>query len=97
TAEIVAVLQERWGGGRVDAGMQALEGLLAELETRGFIPESHVSEALGCGSLEELQGRLRVLDPARATFLQGVGLCIREFAQAMRRGLRRKPRRKPAA
>jgi hypothetical protein len=96
-AEIVAALQLRWGGGRVDAGAQALEGLLAELESRGFIPEMQVSEALGCGSLAEMPERLRSLDPARGTLLPGLGLCSPAFAQAMRRGLRRKPRPMPAA
>jgi hypothetical protein len=97
TAGLVAALQLHWGGGRVDASAQVLEGLLAELETRGFIPEAQVSEALGCGSLDELPGRLRALDPERATFVRGLGLCSPDFAQAMRRGLRRKPRPKPAA
>jgi hypothetical protein len=96
-AEIVATLNARWGGGRVDAGAQALEGLLAELEARGFIPEIQVGEALGCGSLDEVPGRLRALDPARGTFVPGLGLCSPAFAQGMRRGLRRKPRPKPAA
>jgi hypothetical protein len=94
---IVAALNARWGG-RVDAGAQALEGLLAELEARGFIPEIQVGEALGCGSsLDELPGRLRSLDPACGIFMPGLGLCSPAFAEAMRRGLRRKPRPKPAA
>jgi hypothetical protein len=96
-AAIVAALQVRWGGGRVDAGAQALEGLLAELESRGYIPETQVGEALGCESLDEVPGRLRALDPALGTFLPGLGLCSPTFEQAMRRGLRRKPRPKPAA
>jgi len=96
-AGIVAALNERWGGGRVDAGAQALEGLLAEAEARGFIPEIQVGEALGCGSPDELPGRLRALDPAHGTFMPGLGLCSPAFAEAMRRGLRRKPRPKPAA
>jgi hypothetical protein len=94
---IVAALNARWGG-RVDAGAQALEGLLAELEARGFIPEIQVGEALGCGPvLDELPGRLRALDPARGIFMPGLGLCSPAFAEAMRRGLRRRPRPKPAA
>jgi hypothetical protein len=96
-AEIVTALNARWGGGRADAGAQALEGLLAEVEARGFISEIQVGEALGCGSLDELPGRLRALDPARGIYMPGVGLCSPSFAEAMRRGLRRKPRRRPAA
>ena len=95
-AEIVAALQLRWGGGRVDAGAQALEGLLAELESRGFIPEMQVSEALGCGSLAKCRsGCGRLTRPWHVH--AGLGLCSPAFAQAMRRGLRRKPRPKPAA
>ena len=96
-SEIVAALQIHWGGGRADAGAQALEGLLAELEARGFIPETQAGEALGCDTLDELPDRLRALDPAQGTFLRGLGLCSPAFAEAMRRGLRRKPRPKPAA
>jgi RES domain-containing protein len=96
-AAVVAALQAHWSGGRADAGAQALEGLLADLEARGFIPEAQVSEALGCGSLDEVPDRLQALDPARGTFLPGIGLCSPTFAQAMRRGLRRKPRPKSAA
>ena len=94
---IVAMLNDRWGGGRVDAAAQALEAMLADLELRGFIPEAQVSEALGYASLDELQGRLRSLDPVRGTFVPGLGLCSSAFSQAMRRGLRQKPRRKTAA
>jgi len=95
--ELVAALNARWGGGRTDAGAQALEGLLAEAEARGFIPETQVGEALGCDSLDELPRRLRALDPARGTYMPDLGLCSPAFAEAMRRGLRRKPRPKPAA
>ncbi|MGH2388082.1 MAG: hypothetical protein ACRDIE_07730, partial [Chloroflexota bacterium] len=79
-AEITAALNARWGGGRVDAAAQALEGLLAEVEARGFVPEPQASEALGCGSPAELPGRLRVLDPDRGTFMPGLGLCSPAFA-----------------
>jgi hypothetical protein len=96
-AEIVAALNGRWGGARVNAGAQALEGLLAEVESRGFIPELQVGEALDCDSPAELPGRLRALDPARATFIPGLGLCSLSFAEAMRHGLRRKPRPRHAA
>jgi len=96
-AEIVAALNSRWGGGRINAAAQALEGLLAELETRGFIPETQVGEVLGCSSLDELPNKLRTLDSARATFMPGIGLCSLGFAEAMRRGLRRRKRAKPAA
>ncbi len=96
-AEIVAALDRRWGGGRADAGAQALEGVLSEVEARGFIPEVQVGEALGCQSTAELTSRLQALDPAGGTYMPGLGLCSPSFADAMRRGLRRKPRRKPAA
>ncbi len=94
---ILRALDLHWGGGRADAGAQALEGLLAELEERGFIPEMQVSEALGCGSLDELPGRLQALDSAHGTFMPGLGLCSPAFAAAMRHGLRGAPRPKPAA
>jgi hypothetical protein len=94
---IMAALDQHWGGGRVDAGAQALEGLLSELESRGFIPEMQVSEALGCGSLDELPGRLRALDAEQGRFIPGLGLCSPSFAEAMRHGLRKTSRPKPAA
>lgn len=94
---ILSALGARWGEGRVDAAAQALQGLMCELEVRGFLPSSHVADALGCSSYEELPGMLRTLDPRQATFVPGLGLCSAGFAQAMRRGLRRKPRRKSAA
>ncbi|HEY8283940.1 MAG TPA: hypothetical protein VIJ28_06100, partial [Chloroflexota bacterium] len=66
-------------------------------EARGFIPEIQAAEALGCGSQDELPGRLRALDPTLGIYMPGVGLCSPSFAEAMRRGLRRKPRPRPAA
>jgi hypothetical protein len=96
-AGILAALNDRWGGGRVDAGAQALEEMLVQLDSRGFIPETQVGEALGCGSLDDLPSRLQALDPASGTFVPGLGLCSPTFAQAMRRGLRRQLRPKPAA
>jgi hypothetical protein len=94
---IVTALDARWPAGRVDSALQALEALLVELDARGFIPEVQVAEALGCGGLDEVSFRLRGLDPTRALFLKGLGLCTPAFAAAMRRGLRRTRHPKPAA
>lgn len=91
-AAIVAALEAHWSGGRVPAGAQALDGLLAELDARGFIPEAQVADALGCAAIEELPVRLRALDERRATYVPGLGLCSRAFADEMRKGLRRKRR-----
>jgi hypothetical protein len=96
-AGLVAALNDRWGVARIDAGAQAVDALLKELDSRGFIPEQEVAEALGYCALDDLAGRLGRLDPARGLFMPGTGLCSAAFAEAMRRGLRRKPRRRPAA
>jgi hypothetical protein len=56
-----------------------------------------VADALGCAGPADLQERLRDLDPERGSYVPGVGLCSPAFAETMRKGLRRKPRRKPAA
>ena len=95
-AGIVAALEAHWSGRRVRAGAQALDGLLAELDARGFIPEAQVADALGCATIEELPRRLRALDERRATYVPGLGLCSRAFADEMRKGLRRKRRGRAA-
>jgi hypothetical protein len=95
-ASIVAALEAHWSGRRVRAGAQALDGLLAELDARGFIPEAQVADALGCAAVEELQVRLRGLDESRGTYVPGLGLCSRAFADEMRKGLRRKRRGRAA-
>jgi hypothetical protein len=95
-AGIVAALEAHWSGRRVRAGAQALDGLLAELDARGFIPEAQVADALGCAAIEELPLRLHALDERRATYVAGLGLCSRAFADEMRKGLRRKRRGRAA-
>ena len=95
-AGIVAALEARWPGRRIAAGAQALDGLLVELDARGFIPDAQVAEALGCAAVEELPARLRTLDERRATYVPGLGLCSRTFADEMRKGLRRKRRSRAA-
>lgn len=95
-AGVVAALTVHWGGGRVAAGEQALESLLAEVASRGFIPAAEVATALGCASVDEAAARLRGLDASRGTYVTGLGLCSSTFAADMRKGLRRK-RRAPAA
>jgi hypothetical protein len=95
-AGIVAALEAHWSGRRVRAGAQALDGLLAELDAHGFIPEGQVADALGCATIEELQVRLRGLDERRGTYVPGRGLCSRAFADEMRKGLRRKRRGRAA-
>jgi len=94
---IVAALQRGWGGRRADPMAQALEGLLDETRTRGFLPERYVGEALGCASEGEVRATLAGVDPARGVYVVGVGLCSPAFAEDMRKGLRRRTRRKPAA
>jgi hypothetical protein len=95
-AGIVAALEAEWSGRRVRAGAQALDGLLAELDARGFIPEAQVADALGCATIEELPMRLRTLDERRGTYVPGLGLCSRAFADEMRKGLRRRRRGRAA-
>jgi len=94
---IVEALQRGWGGRRADPMAQALEGLLDETRTRGFLPERYVGEALGCASEGEVRATLAGVDPARGIYVVGVGLCSPAFAEDMRKGLRRRTRRKPAA
>lgn len=89
-AGVVAALEQHWSGGRVPAGVQALDGLLHEVAERGFLAEVEVAEALGCASPDELAARLRSLDAARARYVPGLGLCSPEFAEKMRKGLRRR-------
>lgn len=96
-AAIVAMLSAHWGDGRVPAGVQALDGLLAELESVGFIAEGRVMDALACASPRELATRLRFLDTTQATYVAGLGLCSAAFAAGMRKGLRRRTRNKTAA
>jgi hypothetical protein len=95
-AGILAALEAHWSGRRVRAGAQALDGLLAELDARGFIPEAQVADALGCATVEEIPMRLRALDDRRGTYVRGLGLCSRAFADEMRKGLRRKRRGRAA-
>jgi hypothetical protein len=94
---LLAGLGRWWPQTRADAAAQALEGLLREVGVRGFIAERQVADALGCAGPADLQERLRDLDPERGAYVAGVGLCSPAFAETMRKGLRRKPRRKPAA
>lgn len=96
-AGIIAALNAHWGGARVAAGEQVLSGLLDEVAVRGFLPERYVVDALGVTSLEEARPRLRALDPARGSYVAGIGLCSPAFMDGMRKGLRRARRRKPAA
>jgi len=101
-AGIVAALDTHWGGGRVAVGVQALEALLDTLAARRFVPEVEVAEALGCVSGGELADRLRLLERSedyagRGVYLAGLGLCTPDFAEEMRKGLRRTRRRRPAA
>lgn len=94
---LLATLQRRWPITRVDSAAQALDGLLGEVAVRGFIAEGRVAEVLGCAGPADLRERLGDLDPAKGAFVPGIGLCSPAFAQSMRKGLRRKARRKPAA
>jgi hypothetical protein len=96
-AAIVAALTAHWGGRRVDPAVQALAALLDQLDVRGYIAEPDVAEVLGCATTEDLPRRLRTLDGSRAVYIPGLGLCSPAFAEQMRRGLRRRPRRRPAA
>ncbi len=95
--EMLDALDARWGEGRVPAAVQVLDALLDEVKERRFIPERQVADALHCASADDLATRLRVLGDkhggeTRAVYVPGVGLCAPAFAEAMRRGLRRKPR-----
>jgi hypothetical protein len=83
-------LGEHWGGDRVSVGAQALDGLLDEVAAHGFIPEVRVQDVLQCVSTRDLAARLRFLDPDRAIYVAGLGLCSAAFAAGMRKGLRRK-------
>jgi hypothetical protein len=94
---LIAALDRWWGATRPDAQEQALASLLDEAAARGFIAEAQVAEALGCAAVDELPSRLASLDPIRGAYVAGVGLCSPSFVETMRRGLRRKPRRQPAA
>jgi len=96
-AGIVAALGAHWSDGRVSVDAQALDTLLTEVETHGFVAEDAAAEALRCADVDELAARLRGLDPARATYVPGVGVCSPAFAEGMRKGLRRRAQRKPAA
>jgi len=96
-AETLDILDARWGGGRIPAAVQVLDALLDQVKERRFIPEGQIADALHCASTDDLAARLRVLGEAhdgetRAVYVPGVGLCAPAFAEAMRRGLRRKPR-----
>ena len=75
----------------------ALASLLAEVDLRGFVPEAQVLTALGCATTRELALQLRALDEDRGAYVPGIGLCSPSFAEGMRKGLRRRPRRTPAA
>jgi len=94
---IVDALNTHWSEGRVSADAQALESLLAEVAARGFIAEEPAAGALRCAGTDELATRLRRLDPERAIYVPGVGVCSPVFAEGMRKGLRRRAQRKPAA
>ena len=96
-AGIVATLDAHWSDGRVSVDAQALDTLLVEVEARGFVTEDAAAEALRCADADELATRLRGLDPARATYVPDVGVCSPSFAEGMRKGLRRRAQRKPAA
>lgn len=94
---LLGALNSGWQGTYPDAAGQVLEGVLEELAHAGFIAEVRLAEALGCTVPEDLPARLRLLDGARATYIPGTGLCSPDFAEAMRRGLRKKRQRTPAA
>jgi hypothetical protein len=96
-AGVVTALSRWWSMQRVPAAEQALESLLLELETCGFIEESRVAAALGCPDGVELTAHLRALDITRGIFIPDLGLCSPQFAETMRKGLRRGRRRSPAA
>ncbi len=96
-AGIIEALDRRWNEGRVSVDAQALESLLAEAEARGFVAEETAAGALRCASAAELATRLRPLDPARGVYVPGVGVCSPAFAEGMRKGLRRRAQRTPAA
>ena len=96
-AGIITALDAHWSDGRVSVDAQALDTLLIEVTARGFVPEETAAEALRCADVDELATRLRGLDPARATYVPGVGVCSPTFAEGMRKGLRRRAQRKPAA
>ncbi len=93
-AGVIEALERHWSGGRVPADAQALEGLLHEVGEHGFVPEEAAAEALGCASVDDLAQRLRSLDAEQARYVPGLGLCSPDFAEKMRKGLRR---RRPAA
>ncbi len=102
SAGIIAALDASWSGGRVAVGVQALEALLETLPARRFVPEAEVAEALGCAPDGELAGLLRLLEQSevyarQGVYLAGLGLCTPDFAEEMRKGLRRARRRRAAA
>lgn len=95
--DVLDLLDASWGEGRVPAAVQVLDALLDQVKERRFIPEKQIVDALHCASTDDLAARLSVLGngcdrAARAVYVPGVGLCAPAFAEAMRRGLRRKPR-----
>lgn len=94
---VVAALDAHWGGPRASVLEQAMASLLSEVDLRGFVPEAQVLTALGCVTASELALQLRTLDPERGAYVPGIGLCSPSFAEGMRKGLRRRPRRSPAA
>ena len=94
---VLQALTTYWGGPRTPAAEQALESLLDAAAARGFVEEEQVRTALGCASIDEVARKLRLLDPASGSFVPGLGLCSPTFAATIRKGLRRRPGRVPAA
>ena len=94
--ELLAALQAQWPSERYPAAALALAGLLHEVAERGFVAEADAANVLGCASLDELGQRLRSIDVTQARYIPGLGLCSPEFAERMRKGLRRR-RNRPAA
>lgn len=96
-AGLVNALRRYWDEPRMPAGQQALDTLIGEVAVRGFIEETQVMEMLSCVSTEDLAKRLMAVDPARGAYVQGLGFCSPSFADSMRKGLRYRAQRPPAA
>ncbi len=94
--ELLAALDAQWSDARYPVAALALDGLLGEVAERGFVSENDAAEALGCASPAELAQRLRSLNLAQARYVAGLGLCSPEFAERMRKGLRRRRNRTAA-